>query len=206
MPDEATPVVTEEDLLKSIQDLEAKAADTPKTPKPPSVAQVALAKSTTDAILEEAAPETRRALDVSDVLTDLVGLLGKYNDDALGTMQKSINAGAERDLAMVKVLGDLKKSVDDMGKKLEKFGGEPRQARSATAEDLLHKAAPVQRIDPTTTRRSIVQGLEHLVKSLPSSDPRVGEFIQAAIKFESTGQIEDRHIQAAQKALAAIAA
>lgn len=211
-------MVTEEDLLKSIKELEAKteAAPAPKAAEP-EIAKVKLAKSTAEALREGASPSTKRALDVSDVLMDFVGLMGKHNDDALTTLQKSINAGAERDLAIVKVLGDLRKSIDANTAAIEKWGNVPPRPRSVPAAEVLHKSAgdntlddKVVKLDPRTAKRQITQGLELLAKSLDPSNPRdqqkISDITNAAIKFEATGQIEERHIAAAQKALAAPAA
>lgn len=199
-------VISEEDLLKSIQELESDAEKTPTKPQPPTVEKVELKKSTADSLREQATGATKRALDVSDVLTDLVGLMGKHNDDALTTLQKSINAGAERDLAIVKVLVDLKKSVEVLTDRIETYGQEPRRPRSRLSkDDVLEKSTdggPVK-LDPRTAKRQITQGLEILAKSLAPTDPKYMDVQQAAIRFEATGVIDDRYIAAAQKALSA---
>jgi hypothetical protein len=203
---ETVQVISEEDLLKSIQELETKTVPDPKDPpKTPEVVKVELVKSTSESLREGASPTTKKALDVSDALSDLIGLLGAHNDSALATLQKSINSGAERDLATVKVLSDLKKSVEALAEKVEAWGQEPtRNPKSTTTTEVLHKGGGngAIKLDPRTARRQITQGLEMLAKSLRPDDPKFHDLTQAAIRFEATGQIEDRHVAAAQRALA----
>jgi hypothetical protein len=209
MTDKVT--VTADDLLKSIQALETKveAKDTAKEPAIPQVETVQLAKSTVDAVKAGAAAATKQALDVSDTLSDIVGLIGKHNDDALETLQKSVNSCAERDLAIVKVITDLKKSIDVLKESVDKFGEQPVSQPRANKGDVLQKSVGgdnVLKLDPIRTRAQISNGLQVLAKSLRKEDPKFSEVMNAAIKFEATGVIEDRFIAAAQKALAAPAA
>jgi hypothetical protein len=200
--EKAVQVITEDQLLKSITELEAKAAETPVKEAPePKVEEAVLTKSI-DSIRENASAATRRALDVSDVLTDIVGLMAQHNDTALGSMQKSINAAADRDLAMVRVLTDLKKSVDSLKEEVKKYGEAPNVPRLPGKEEVLNKSlGEAPKVDPRVAKRQIAQGLEILTKSVKPDDPKCSEYASAAVKFETTGQISDTMLGLAQRAL-----
>lgn len=200
---EKVQVITEEELLKSLKDLEEKATEAVQEEQTATLAASTLAKSM-DSIRENASASTRRALDVSDVLTDIVGLMAQHNDTALSSMQKSVNAAAERDLAVVRVLGDLKKSVDDLKGEVKKYGEAPNIPRMPRREEVLNKSIgqKTEEADPRLAKRQIAQGLELLTKSVKPDDPKCSEYAGAAIKFETTGQISDNMLRLAQRALA----
>lgn len=200
-PAGAAAVVTEEDLLKSIKELEAKPEPAKEAAATPEVKTEGLAKSAAAAVKEGASDELKKSLDVSAALTEIVGLLGTHVDTSLEALAKSVQSGAERDLAIVRVLGDLKKSVDNLAETVKTFGDQPgtpasKQAPAAAATDVLHKTAgggqqQKAEVDPAKVRREISNGLERLAKSVQAGSPEADRYIKAAIQFESTGKIED---------------
>lgn len=195
----AAGAVTEEDLLKSIKDLEAKAEETPAAKAEPEVKTTELAKNAAAAVKDGASEELKKSLDVSTALTEIVGLIGAHVDSSLEALQKSVQGSAERDLAFVRVITDLKKSVDDLAAQVKAFGEQPgtpasKQAPAATTE-VLNKSAgnggQKQEVDPAKVRREISNGLERLAKSATAGSPEADRYIKAAIQFESTGKIDD---------------
>jgi len=212
----AAGAVTEEDLLKSIKELEAKTEETPAAAAEPEVKTAELAKSAAAAVKEGASEELKKSLDVSTALTEIVGLLGAHVDSSLEALQKSVQGSAERDLAFVRVITDLKKSVDDLAAQVKAFGDQPgtpasKQAPAAAATEVLNKSAGAgqqtkQEVDPAKVRREISNGLERLAKSATAGSPEADRYIKAAIQFESTGKIDDGVLAEVKKLYAAPAA
>lgn len=213
-------VISADDLLKSIQELEAGREDEPKGPRQKAEkTEVARASET---IEERASSPLRKALDVSETLEEITSLLGLHVDNALDELRKSVDGAAERDLAIARVLKDLKKSVDSLAEKVERFGRQPGKpagsftgagkpnAAADTKSEVLEKSAsgsPQQaEADQTPeqkriqTRRQILSGLTELVKNAAQGSAEQSEFTRAAITFESAGQIKDEVLA---KALAA---
>lgn len=199
----ATGRVTEEDLLKSITDLEAKAPAADATAKEPEVVTEPLAKTAEEVVKETAGEELKKAIDVSGAFRELVTALGNHVDTSLQAMQKSIQGGAERDHAMIRVLTDLKKSIDANTAAVAAFGAQPGTPAAAAAitvtEDaVLEKtakepAADGKKPDATAVRKTVLIGLESLAKSASEAgDMQTAQQIgHATAKFESVGEITD---------------
>lgn len=198
-------VVTEEELLKSIKDLEAKPEPKPEVVQEPEVKTTGITKSAASVVKEGASESLKKSLDVSAALTEIVGLLGSHVDTSLEALAKSVQSGAERDLAIVRVLGDLKKSVDKLAEQVKSYGDTPATPASlkkpATEVEVLQKSASQKSADadPSKVRREISNGLERLAKSVKVGSPESDRYIKAAIQFESTGKIEDGLLAEVQK-------
>lgn len=196
--------VTEEDLLKSLTDLETKKPAEGEVKTDPVVEVAPLEKTAKDAIAETASEELKKALDVSSVLREVVSLLGGHQDVSLGALQKSIQAGAERDLAVIRVLGDLKKSIDENTAAIKAFGQEPGKPAAAaaitvTTTDVLEKSvkeAPAGKPaeQAAAVRRKVLVGLETLAKSASDAGDNAAamSISHATAKFESAGEISDQ--------------
>lgn len=201
-------VVSEEDLLKSLTDLEAKAQ--PAKAEGGELVQIQpLAKTATDTVNELASEELRKAIDVSEVFDEAIALMGVHVDRSLESMQKSIQAAADRDFAIVRVLGDLKKSIDANTEAMAALMGTPaapaamRPVTTSTGQVLTKSTtAPVvpasQTKDPKQIRDNVLSGLERLVKSTTNSG-EAARLSSALIKFETTGNISDADMAAALK-------
>jgi len=207
-------VVTAEDLLKSIKDLEADPDGGEKAPES-KTKQVEL-KKTAETINDKASAGLRKALDVSSALEEITSLIGLHNDGALEELRKAVNGSAERDLAFTRVLKDLKKSVDDLREKVEAYGKTPggkpagsfngQPKKEPTKDDILNKGAASGAAGATDetdeqrarrTRRQVLSGLESLVKSAEAGSSERQEFINAAVKFEVSGEIKDETLHKA---------
>lgn len=192
--------VTEDDLLKSIKALETKVNDEAAAKEPdPSIKTAALEKNAASVVKDGASDELKKMLDASDALTEIVTLIGAHVDNSLDTLAKSIQAGADRDLAFTRVLSDLNKSVGALGEKIEKYGEQPTDPASktpptATREELLTKSKAAA-VDPAQAsqvlRKQITSGLEKLAKSAQPGSEQALAYTQKAITFETTGQIDD---------------
>lgn len=201
-PDAATPAILQEsDLLKSIKDLETKVEDTTTPVADPVVETAALKKTAADTLKEGASESLTKALDVSESLSEITKLMGSHVDTALETLEKSISNSAERDLAMVRVLADMHKSIGDLTTQVATFGNNAAAPVSqmgttpapVTQADILTKSTDTQlpaAPDPAVLRKQISAGLEHMAKSAEKNSPESNRLINAAVKFESTGQIE----------------
>jgi ABC-type transporter Mla subunit MlaD len=191
--------VTEEDLLKSLADLESKEPEK-KPAADPKVETATLEKSARDKIDEEASEELKKALDVSSALSEITSLLGAHVDDSLEALQKSVHASAERDMKIIAVLEKFQKSLDGFAEKLANFGGQPAKAPTAQAAtgdagnvETLRKSIPdadKAAAAGKLSRQAVLGVMEELAKSA-SNEGDKGRWVHAAIKFESTGQISN---------------
>lgn len=212
MADKEVQVLTESDLLKSIQALDPTTKVAPEPEPTPQVKTAALNKSLNETIKTNGSDNLRRVLDVSSALRDFSDVVGQHIGELIEPMNKSIQAGAERDLAIIKVLQSLQKSIDDNTKAIKAFGKTPLDGKTpgvtTTKADLLQKSVSSQpvEIDPARAKRLVSAGLERLVKSLPPGDSRAQEYINAAVQFEATGQISDAMMVAAKEAMTVKAA
>lgn len=187
----ATETITEEALLKSLTDLEGKKEDT--KPTEPVVVTAPLVKSVKEVITEKATEQLRKAMDASGALKDFGALIGLHVDESLATLQKSIQAAAERDNKMISVLVDLKKSIDANTVAVKEFGAQPTIPAAGKPvqvgkQEILQKSTPVD--GPKIDRAAVLGSLTRLTKSASAEPDRV-RFMNAAIKFESTGSITD---------------
>lgn len=202
MSDKSTPEqkalegnVTEQDLLKSIESLQTKKVDEPEDKKAePTIDVKVLEKSVADTVNEKATDSLKKAVEVSDKLAEFASLIGIHVDASLGALEKSVQEGAKRDLAIVQVLVDLTKSVKDLGAKLEQLGQAPGNPKTVTAtpSQILEKTAGGDKapLKPEVVRSKISGGLVELVKSAATPEDRQ-RWATVAARFESAGAISD---------------
>ena len=126
--------VTEDELLKSLTALEGKKPEEEKPAVDAKVETAKLEKSAADKIAEEASDELKKALDVSSALSEITSLIGAHVDDSLQTLQKSIQATADRDQKFVAVLEGFAKSLADFGEQIAAFGGTPAKKPEAKVD------------------------------------------------------------------------
>jgi len=201
--------VTEEDLLKSLSELEGKKPEEEKkTPEELKVETAALEKSAADKIKDEASEDLKKALDVSSALSEITSLLGAHMDDGLEQLQKSVASAAERDVKIIAVLELFKKSLEEMKETIAAFGGQPAKKPEAKvttdAKDVLEKKAEGGDLDgekAKISRPEVLQTMERLVKSCEEEDDK-RRWINAAVTFESTGQISNKDLLEVQSELA----
>lgn len=202
-----TPVVTEEQLLKSLKELEGK-KDEPAAPAPPAVKAVLLQKSAAT-VDDKGTKELRKALDVSEVLQDFASVIGLHVDTVVETLEKSVNGAAERDLVLVAVLQKMNKSLTDLTEKVEAFGKTPGAAPKTITVDkaeVLEKGAGSGKVEEgkhKVDRKLVLAGLEKLAKSCERGTAEESRWVRAAVKFESANVISDIDLASAVKAAAA---
>lgn len=202
------PVVTEADLLKSLQELEGKPAPVVE-PAAPVVETPAQAKFA-DTVATEGSTVLAKALDVSPVLDEMTTLLGAHVDRLSETFGKSIQAAAERDLSLVGVLQGLKKSIDDNTAALEELRKLPQPPAGSRvprtdASQVLHKSTTgSQELEPTRTnpallRKAILDGLQaNFMKASKAEERGEAARLQKAITmFETSGKLSDSDMAAA---------
>lgn len=210
MSGENTGVVTENDLTKALSILEG-VKPPAETKVDPVVKTAVLEKSAADTVREGASKPLQKAMDVSDVLDEVVALLGTHVDRSLSALAKSVQEGAQRDLGVIRVLEGLKKSIDDNTAAVKALMDQPAASASAhpitvDGKQVLQKSsdgkqheAPVQR-DPNQIRKAVGDGLTKLIKAADGNPSEMARLTKALVKFESAGQISDADVQAALKA------
>jgi len=204
----ADGAVTEEDLLKSLSDLEGKKPEEKKPEAKPPVETATLEKSAADKIKDDASEELKKSLDVSSALSEITSLLGAHMDDGLESLQKSVAAAAERDVKIIAVLENFRKSLDELGEKIAEFGGQPAKKPAAKAvetpkTEILEKSGEGGDLDEKApmSRRAVLGTLERLAKSCDNQED-TNRWISAAVTFESTGQINNRDLLEVKSELA----
>jgi len=195
-----TETVTEEQLLKSLQDLEGKKEEKTEEKKP-VIETVSLTKSAEETIEANASDELKKAIEISDVMAEFSSLIGLHVDTSLEELAKSITAGRERDLAVIQVITEMKKSIDELKTQIQEFGKEPgkpvsKTSTETTKAEVLEKSTVTDSQKKELGRPQIQAGLEELAKSAKNDQDR-DRHINAAVKFETTGQIEDAELQKA---------
>jgi len=205
---EAGEVVTEDQLLKSIQALETPTKE--KDPKKdPEVKIGGLEKTTAKAVADDGSEELKKALEVSDFLTEFAGLIGAHVDASLETLEKGVQAGAKRDLAVLGVLQSMQKSIDALAEQMKAFGAEPagkpttKTAGAGEKVEVLKKGAAS---DPkeggeedslkkaALTKKHVMVGLSTLAKNAEQGSQDQQSAINATVTFETTGQISDEYL------------
>jgi len=197
--------VTEDDLLKSLTDLEGKKPDEDKKPEAdPKVETAALEKNAADAIKDGASDDLKKSLDVSSALSEITSLLGAHVDDSLEALQKSVDATAQRDLKFVAILEGFQKSIGELAEKIAEFGGQPAKKPSAKVDDgkveVLKKSIEGDGSGDgddkagNITRIQVLGTMERLAKSADIGSDDNQRWTNAAVKFESTGQISNKDL------------
>lgn len=200
--------ITEDELLKSLQEVEQKVEQPAAKPAEPKVEVVTLTKSMDDTVAEFGSENLKRAIDVSDVVAEMSTLLGIHVDRSLSTLEKSIHAAAARDVAVLAGLTALRKSIDANTEAMKALGDQPGVAASrrpvtATQEQILAKniqgtERPPAQVSPAALRKSITDGLSRRLLATRAENPGEAHRIQQAlVKFESTGQISDSDMASA---------
>lgn len=207
---EGKVTVTEDDLVKSLATLEGKVV-APEAVAAPVVAVQPLQKTAGETVDELGSANLKKALDVSEVLDEAIALMGVHVDRSLESMQKSLESAAQRDLSIVGILTALKKSIDDNTetvKQLLDMPSNPAGTRPVVTDagQVLNKSTQAVS-EPAATaasavdlKKSILSGLETLVKSATVTSSEGARLSSALIKFESTGQISDADMSAALQA------
>jgi len=199
--------VTEEDLLKSLSELEGKKPEEKEPEAKAPVETASLEKSAADKVKEEASEDLKKALDVSSALSEITSLLGAHMDDGLESLQKSVASAAERDVKIIAVLELFKKSLEEMKETIAAFGGQPAKKPetkvTTDAKDVLEKSTETGPTDEKAkiSRPEVLQTMERLVKSCEEEDDK-RRWINAAVTFESTGQISNKDLLEVQSELA----
>ena len=204
-PKKAEGAVTEDDLLKSLIDLEGKKPEDTKSAAEKKVEIAALEKTAADKIKDDGSDELKKALDVSSALAEITSLLGAHVDDSLQTLEKSLQASADRDSKFVAVLESFQKSIAELSERIAEFGGQPAKKPEVKIDagktEVLLKSVPAGEENKggedeggNITRIQVLGTMERLAKSADAGSIDSDRWISAAVKFESTGQINNKDL------------
>jgi len=199
--------ITEEDLIKSLRELEGKKDEPAAATAPTEVTTSTLTKTAKEVVAEQGSEELKKAINVSSVLGEAVSLMGLHVDQSLKVLEKSIKAGGERDLSFASILTSMNKTIETLAEKVEAFGKEPTASatqRPVTAKtgEVLAKSADGDKpeLKPEAVRAQVLAGLLNLQKTAPMGSQEQAGYVNATVKFESTGSIDDLTLAKAMKA------
>lgn len=202
--------LTEADLAKSLATLEGKKEEEKvvEEPQAPTVTATTLEKNTAQAIKDNGSGGLKRSLEVSQVLSEFSTVIGDHVDTSLGALQKSVQASAERDLALINVITNLQKSVEILSEKMEEYGNTPARtpkAANVSKSEVLQKSTETdstdtRELDPVKTRQQVGAGLVELMKSMEPGSAEASALQHKALMFEGNGQIDDQTLHKAMTA------
>lgn len=196
-------VIDEKELVKMLDKVVPE--DKPEDKKPAEATEVAtavLTKTAKETVKDTASEPLQKALEVSNVLNEVVEIIGLHVDHALKSFEGSIKASADRDLKTVKAILALAKSIDDLKEDVKKFGEQPSKdkPKSEKTDVVLkpaEKAADGEVKAPS--RKMILDGLQIMHKSADDLNEK-NKLTHAITKFESTREISDEHLFLATQA------
>lgn len=202
-------VITADDLAKSLGELTGKKPEGEGTDEVKVVFKTSeLLKSLAERVQAEGSEELKKSLDVSSTLKEVVDLVGVHVDSSLAALKKSHDDSAERDSAIIQVLKDLKKSIDENTAAVKEFGNKPAGAPKSAATTAtttqplvkgLNKEGSAE-LDPARAKARVSEGLQILAKSATKGSQEQMAWTSAAVKFESTGEISDANMARALEA------
>jgi len=206
----ASSIVSQEDLVKSMQKLEgAKAeADAEEEQVLPEVAEIVLAKSVDELAGNEG---LQKALDVSEPLAQMSDSLENVMDAALESMEKNANHQNAFQLSLLTTMENMAVQLEALTKKVDEFGTAPMRPRSSqggpaasnnSGRDLLLKHAGAgggEEGSKEAPREEVLRGLVELAKNAKGPEDEQ-HWAKATSIFETTAQIDDGDLK---KAIAA---
>lgn len=197
-------VISETDLLKGLQGLEAEAkgeekpAEEKVEPAVPAVEAAALAKT----VEEEASETLVKSLDVSASLKEFADLVGEHVDTLSKSFADTLTNQNASILAISGILEGLTKSQSELRETVSQYGEKPAAPASAKAPtvkagEVLHKGTGTgsgeEAASTEITQEQISDGLMSLVKSA-TDDEEKDRFTTALVKFDATKQISDKNL------------
>lgn len=190
-------ILTEEDLLKGIQALEA----APKTVAPTEpVAKPMVVVSAADVLKMATEAALQKSTQPNAALMAGVKALGDHIDVTVKELQKSVAQAAQRDVSMLTVLTEMKKSIEALSTEVKQLGETTTATpRAVTTEAPLAKSSQTEP-KVQDVKKQVLVGLENLVKSADPGSRESMSWAAVTTKFESTGQISDTDLAAALNA------
>lgn len=183
------------DLTKALDALEGKAAEKPEEPVE-KVRVTILNKTAETAIKENLNKSAQKAVDVSEFLQEMTSAVGEHIDQAVQSMEKSLEAGANQNLAIVRVLEKMQKTISDLGEEVKKIGNAPTQPASqrtpsTPATEILLKGADDKEKSVPVTRNRVISILQQMMKSAEKGSSEEKQLTIALAGFESSGRLGD---------------
>lgn len=202
-------VVTEEDLSKALKKLEGKETETAAAA--PVVQTAQPDTSLTEKLAAEQTEELKKAMS-APAFSSMGTLVAGHVDQVIEMFGKSIQAAAERDMSVITVLDQLRKSIDENTETIKKYLDQPGQPASSKpvsveGKEVLEKSTGAQttKKEEMTTdeaRTKVLEGLEKMAKSVEPTSPDFQEIAAATVMFNAAGKISQPMLK---KALAASA-
>jgi len=202
--DETKDVITEDALQKTLAKLENKEDKPEDTKQDPIVKTPEIDKTLTDKVKNDAPEALKKAMDVSKVLKEFVELTSLHVDATLSMLQKSIQAGAERDNSMIKILEKNAERMEKMEEKVEKFGNTPaNDPKTVTGDKVLTKDGDEKKSDKKFSRQETLAQLMKMAMDAKPETPEQKRWALAVTRYETSGTIKDEDLPELHKKLIA---
>lgn len=188
-------MVTAEDLTKTLKEIEG-VKEEPK-PEPESKPETLQLKKSAE-VMKDAPEKLRKAIEVSDVLDEFTKTMGLHVDSLTEMMEKTVNGQANVSLGIVRALESMKKSIDSLSEQVKTFGelpGRPAGAGKAKASDIAEPEKKQDGMSVAQARTRILEGATKLAKSASPGTPDSQYWTNVAVKFETSGHIEQTDLK-----------
>lgn len=196
-------VITEEQLQKALNDLEGVK---PAEKKPQVTVQpIQLTGDAMSTIQQLLGERLKKSMVSNTDLNEITQLLGTHVDRNLSIIAKSIDAAKQRDDSVIRLLESITKSLTVLEKTLGKAMDEPVASATQTGvtmADVVQKndsENTTKQQDPQMLKKSIVDGLSHLIRSETIGSQEGQRLTDVMIQFETGGNISDADIKKALK-------
>jgi len=192
--------LTEEELLKALTKLEGVEVK-PKEPES-QVQKIELDTNALDTMQSLMSEKLQKGMTDNSNLTEIVTLMGAHVDKTIGILTKSINAALVRDEAVLRLLKKYDVTMEQMSKSLGTAMSTPvpNTAPAAVQSDVLEKSTASATPTPEVMKKSVLSGLQSLIREHKATSHEGQMYTEALIKFESTNQISNSDLAAAKKA------
>lgn len=191
-------VITEESLQKTLESLENKENKEEKKPDP-VVKTPTVEKTLTDKVKNEAPENLKKAMDVSKALKEYVEITALHVDSALELLQKSIQAGAERDNSVIKILEKNAERMQKMEEKLENYGDKPastpKSQVSTEKTEVIKKDGDDKKDEKKQFgKRETLACITKMAMDAKQDTPEQKRWAQAVSRYETSGTIKDEDL------------
>jgi len=199
-----TDVITEDALQKTLAKLENK-EDKPEDKKQdPIVKTPEIDKTLTDKVKNDAPETLKKAMDVSKVLKEFVEITALHVDATLEMLQKSIQAGAERDNSVIKILEKNAERIEKLEERVEKFGNTPaNDPKTVTADKVLTKDGGEAKPEKKFGRQETLAQLMKMAMDAKPESQEARRWSLAVTRYETSGTIKDEDLPEVHRQLVA---
>lgn len=192
--------LSETDLLKGLQKIEAEATGAQPEPEetPEPTVKPVEAKPLAKTVEEEGGEVLAKSLEISSTLKDFADTVGVHVDTLSKSFAQTLTNQNAAILAISGALEGMQKTIKALAETVAQYGDKPAAPASSKpvqtpAKEALAKgigAGGEEREGESISKANIFEGLESLTKNAKDQEDR-DRYSNALVKFEATGHLAD---------------